>query len=188
MQSTTKYYSVLQSTRPFYKARLPTQSINRSLTLCRATFGIQITMEELQHPCLIVATRDTRNVSYIARSNLWDASTIELRHSCFIVATHETSFTLRGATRVTLQPHQILRLPRKMILMIDPRHIWNVIYIARSSRCHPPTSPNILILVTYETSLTLSGVTGVTSNLTKYCTCHKKTRPHSGPKEWCPNA
>ena len=43
----------------------------------------------------------------------------------------------------TLQPHQILgRLPRKMNLMIDPHHIWNVIYNARSNRHHPPTSPN----------------------------------------------
>ena len=29
--------------------------------------------------------------------------------------TYETSFTMRGATVNTLQPHQILRLPRKMI-------------------------------------------------------------------------
>ena len=40
----------------------------------------------------------------------------------------------------TLQPHQILRMPA---LMIDPRHIWNIIYIARSNRCHHPTPPNI---------------------------------------------
>ena len=29
-----------------------------------------------------------------------------------------------------------------MTLMIDLRHIWNVIYNARSNRHHPPTSPN----------------------------------------------
>ena len=29
-----------------------------------------------------------------------------------------------------------------MNLMIDPHHIWNVIYNARSNRSHPPTSPN----------------------------------------------
>ena len=44
-----------------------------------------------------------------------------------IRVTYETSFRMRGATRVTLHLHQILRLPRKMNLMIDPRHIWNVI-------------------------------------------------------------
>ena len=31
--------------------------------------------------------------------------------------------------------HQVLRLPQKV-------HIWNVIYSARSNRCHDPTSPN----------------------------------------------
>ena len=35
---------------------------------------------------------------------------------CFIVLTYETSFPMRGATGVTIQPHQILRLPRKMTL------------------------------------------------------------------------
>ena len=62
--------------------------------------------------------------------------------SWLISVTYETSFTMRGATSITLQPHQILRLPRKMALMIDLRHIWNVIYNARSNRHHPPTSPN----------------------------------------------
>ena len=30
---------------------------------------------------------------------------------------------MRKATAITLQPHQILRLPRKMNLMIDPAHV-----------------------------------------------------------------
>ena len=55
--------------------------------------------------------------------------------------------------KMTLELHQILRLPRKKTLMIDPRHIWNVIYNARSNRCHPPTSPNIA-LATKKDSLT----------------------------------
>ena len=36
---------------------------------------------------------------------------------------YETSFTMRGATGVILQRHEILHLPRKMTVMIDPRHI-----------------------------------------------------------------
>ena len=51
-------------------------------------------------------------------------------------------FTMHRASGLTLQRHQILRLPRKMTRMIDARHIWNVIYNARSNRHHPPTSPN----------------------------------------------
>ena len=62
--------------------------------------------------------------------------------SWLIHITYETSFTMRGATVNTLQPHQILRLPRKINLMIDPHHIWNVICNARSTGQHPPTSPN----------------------------------------------
>ena len=49
---------------------------------------------------------------------------------------------MRGATNRTPQLHQILRLPRKMNLMIDPRHIWNVISNARSKHSQLPTSPN----------------------------------------------
>ena len=59
-----------------------------------------------------------------------------------ILVTHETLFTMRGATSVIVQTHQILRLPRKMNLMIDPYHTWNAICNARSNKCHCPNSPN----------------------------------------------
>ena len=49
---------------------------------------------------------------------------------------------MRGVTSVIVQTHQILRLPRKMNLMIDPWHKWNVIYNARSNMRHSPNSPN----------------------------------------------
>ena len=62
--------------------------------------------------------------------------------SWLILVTHETLFTMRGATSVIVQTHQILRLPRKMNLMIDPWHKWNVIYNARSNMRHSPNSPN----------------------------------------------
>ena len=70
--------------------------------------------------------------------------------SWLILITDETLFTMREVTWVNLRHHQMLHVPRKMTLMIDPHHIWNVIYNARSSTCHPPTSPNI------------------------YCACHAK--------------
>ena len=62
--------------------------------------------------------------------------------SWLIRASYETSFPLHRASKVNLQPQQILRLPRKMNPMIDPRHTWNVIYNARSKQCQPPTSAN----------------------------------------------
>ena len=54
---------------------------------------------------------------------------------------------------VRLEPHQMLPLPRKMTPMLDPRYIWNLIYNARSNRCHDPTSPNTAP-VTQKDSLT----------------------------------
>ena len=55
---------------------------------------------------------------------------------------YETSFPVRRANQITLQPPQILRLPHKMKVISDLRHIWNVISNARSKQSHPPTSPN----------------------------------------------
>ena len=104
--------------------------------------------------------------------------------SWLIHITYETSFTISGATVNTLQPHQILRLPRKMNLMIDPYHIWNVIYNARSNRHHPPTSPNTAPATHNEchdwgTSqmkrhLQCAEQQASPSNFTKYCPCHAK--------------
>ena len=62
--------------------------------------------------------------------------------SWLLLVTYEMPFTMRGATGVIVQPHQILRLPRKMSLIIAHCHTWNVMYNARSNRCHCPTSPN----------------------------------------------
>ena len=43
--------------------------------------------------------------------------------TCCILVTPETFFTMRGATSVTLQPHQILRLPRNKIHHCSPSHM-----------------------------------------------------------------
>jgi len=51
---------------------------------------------------------------------------------------YEPPFTLRGATEVILQRHQILRLPRKMLLMIA------------------------IILLTYETTFSMCGAPRLT--------------------------
>ena len=56
---------------------------------------------------------------------------------------YEASLTIRGATGVIHQDHQMLPLPRNMTRIVDPRDICNVIWIARSNSTHPPTSPNI---------------------------------------------
>ena len=104
--------------------------------------------------------------------------------SWLIHITYETSFTMRGATGITLQPHQIRRLPRKMNLMIDPHHIWNIIYNAQSNRHHPATSPNTAPATQKEWQycscshmkrhLQCAEQQESPSNLTKYCACHAK--------------
>ena len=79
----------------------------------------------------------------VSRSNLTKYCACHAERLAYLVLiTYETSFTIRGATGVTIQPHQILRLSRRKTHILSPHHIWNVIYSARSNRCHDPTSPN----------------------------------------------
>ena len=68
--------------------------------------------------------------------------------------------------------------------MIDPHHIWNVIYNARSNRHQPPTSPNTAPTTQNESHdwsashmkrhLQCAKLRASPSNLTKYCACHAK--------------
>ena len=111
--------------------------------------------------------------------------------SWLMSVTHDTSFTMRGATDLILQHHQMLRLPRKMTRIIYPRDIWNVIYNARSNKHHPPTSPNAAPATKNDAHHWLSShmkrhlqcaeQQASPSNLTKYCACHAKL--HSKIKE-----
>ena len=81
----------------------------------------------------------------VSRSNLTKYCACHAERLAYlIIITYETSFTMRGATGVTIQPHQILRLSRRKPRILSPHpphHIWNLIYNARSNRCHDPTSP-----------------------------------------------
>ena len=105
-------------------------------------------------------------------------------NSWLISMTYETLFTMRGTTGGILQHHQILRLPRKMTVMTDPRHIWNAIYNARNNRWHPPTSPNTAPATQNDCHdwssshmkryLQCAEQQVASSNITKYCACHAK--------------
>ena len=121
----------------------------------------------------------------VSRSNLTNYCACHTEWlACLIVVTYETSFTMRGATSVTIQPHQILRLPHRMARVLDCRHIWNVIYNARSNRCHHQTSPNTAPATQNDSHAWSSshmkphfqcGEQQVSrSNLTKYRACHTK--------------
>ena len=68
--------------------------------------------------------------------------------SWLIRVTYETSFRMRGASNVNLQPQQILRLPRKM-----KSHVWSASHMKLHFQCA-------------EQAMS-------TSNLSKYCACHE---------------
>ena len=164
--STAKYYS---STTKYYKLLLR-YYFETSFTMrvaTRATLQLHQILRLPRKMNLMIDPPRIWKVTYNARNEChqWSASHMKRHFQCaeqqdspshltkycachaewlswLTVLTYETSFTMRGATGITLQPHQILRLPRKVSVMVDPAHIWNVIYNARSNRHHPPTSPN----------------------------------------------
>ena len=179
-----QYYSVLQSTTPvlpcttkyfmidphhiwnvIYNARSnkrqPPTSANTAPATQNESYDWSASHMKRQLQCAEQQASPSNFTKYCACHAKWISWLIRI--------TYETSFTMRKATGITLQPHQILRLPRKMNLMIGPHHIWNVIYNARSNSQHPPTSPKYcachakwiswLIRITYETSFTMRGAT-----------------------------
>ena len=99
-----------------------------------------------------------------------------------ILVTYETSFPMRGATNVTLQTHQILRLPRKMTIQHlaeiwagsdhDPRPFreWT-----RQSATRRATE---LTFRAPDEHFLLKNTTfpdpAIFLNFTKYCACHEK--------------
>ena len=121
----------------------------------------------------------------VSRSNLTKYCACHAERLAYLVLiTYETSFTVRGTTGVKIQPHQILRLSRRKTHMLSPHHIWNVIYSARSNRCHHPTSPNTAPATQSDSyawssshmkrHLQCAEQQVSPSNLTKYCACHAK--------------
>ena len=119
---TTKYYS---STTLYCKVLLQYYSVLQSTTpvlLCTKQYYNVL----LQYYSLLQST--TPVLFCTTKQHSWlILDTYEPLFTWLMSVAYETSFTKRGATGVTLQLHQILRLPRKMNLMIDPPHIWNVI-------------------------------------------------------------
>ena len=193
---TTKYYSVLQSTTPV----LPCTTKYYSSTNLYYKVLLQYYKVLLQYYKVLLQVLQNS-------SHDWSASHMKGHLQCaeqqkaasnfskycacdakwiswLIRIAYETSFTMRRATGITLQLHQILRLPRKMNLMIDPHHIWNVIYNAQSNRHHPPTSPNTAPATQNESHdwstshmkrhLQCAEQQSTPSNFTKYCACHAK--------------
>ena len=115
-------------TRPFAELTFPLSATHFVLKI--TTFRAPAIYPDFTKYCACHEKWHCKITKYCACHEKWLSS-----------ITYGTSFTMRGATGLILQRHQILHLPRKMTLMIDARHIWHVIYNARSNRHHPPTSP-----------------------------------------------
>ena len=182
-----RYYSVLQSTTRVLQSTTPvlacTAKYYSSTTLYYSSTTLYYKVLLQYYSALQSATK------YYTSTTLYDNLLLQYYSvlqstATYYRITYEMSFTLRGATRVSLQLHQILRLPRKMVLMIDVPHIWNVIYNARSNKHHPPTSPNTAPATLHDSHdwsswhmkhhLQCAEQQASPSNLTKYCACHEK--------------
>ena len=159
-----QYYSVLHSTTTYYSST----TLYYKVLLCTAKYYSSTT---LYYKVLLQYYRVLLQYYSVLQSSIHDWSL------------YEPLFTLRGATGVILQLHQILHLPRKMTVMIDPRHIWNVIYNARSNKSHPPTSPNTALATQNECHqwsashmkrhFQYAEQVKPPLKLTKYCACHE---------------
>ena len=203
-----QYYSVLQSTTPVLQSTTPvllcttkyyllcTTKNYSSTTLYYKVLLQYYSVLQSTPPVLLCTTKyyllcTTKNYSsttlyYKVLLQYYSVlqSTTPVLISWLIHVTYEMSFTMRGTTGVILQHQRILRLPRKMTVITAPRHIWNVIYNARCSRCHPPTSPNTAPVTQndfHEWSssrmkryLQCAEQQVSSSNITKYCACHAK--------------
>ena len=208
LQRTTLYYKVLQSTTPvllcttkYYSSTTPVLQSTTPVLLCTTKFYASTTLHypvlqrttlyykvlrqyysvlQSSTPVLLCTAR--RNKSHRPTSpntapatqnecHQWSASHMKAHFQCV------------DQGKVSLQPHQILRLPRKMNVTSDLRHIWNVISNARSKYSQHPTSPNAAPATQNQCHqrsaahmkrhFQCAEQLKSPSNLTKYCACHE---------------
>ena len=139
LQSTTTYYSVLQSTKPvllrttkYYSVLQSTTPVLQSTTLYYKVLLQHYSVLQSTTPALLCTTKyHARTTTYYSGTSLKRhlqcaeqvKSPFKLSKYCachakwipsLIRITYETSFPMRGASKVTLQLHQILRLPRNL--------------------------------------------------------------------------
>ena len=114
------------------------------------------------------------------------------RLTCFILITYETSFTMRGATGLCLQPHQnTVPVTQKDSHALSSSHMKPRLRCAEQQAfasnltkyctCHTERL-TCFILITYETSFTMRGATGLCLQPHQIlCLSHRKTHmlyPH----------
>ena len=142
--STTLFYKVLHystTTKYYSSTSLYMSLLQRTTPVLALYYKIQ-----LQYYSVLQSSTHDWNVIYNIRNNKRPPptspnTTPAMKNesqdwSCSHMKRHLPCATQQKAAS------KILPLPRKMNLMIDPSHIWNVIYNARCNKCQPPTSPN----------------------------------------------
>ena len=142
LRSITEYYNVLLCTTPYYKVLLGTTKyysvLQKALHSTTLYYKVLHSMSprHMKRPVQCAEQQESSSnfTKYWACHEKW--------LWWWTLISNETSSTMRGATGVILQLHQILRLPRKMTLMMEPYLKWNVQYNARRNRSHHPTAPN----------------------------------------------
>ena len=122
-----QYYSVLQSTTPVLLCS--TQCYN---VLLQYYFVLQSSIHMNRHLHDRCPSHMKRHVQCAEQqessSNFTKYCTCHAKWLWWLIrVTYETSFTMRGATGLTIQLYQILRLPRKKSHDWSASHIWNVI-------------------------------------------------------------
>ena len=174
LQSTTKCYSVLQRTTPVLQSTTPvllctTKYFSSSSLYCKVLLQYYSVRQSntqdwsSSHLKRHLQCAEQQETSNLTKYCTWHAK----RLACFILA---------------IELHQILHLPQKVIGLLNPHHIWSLIYNARSNRCPPPTSPNTAPATQNDSPaqssshmkrhLQCAEQQVSRSNLTKYCACH----------------
>ena len=112
-----KYYSVLQSTTMYYSLQYYTVLLQ------------YYSVPQSSTPPLLSTTKWSTTLCILDTYD-WSASHMKRHLRCAEQQESSCNFTKYCACHA------------KMVLMIDPRHTWNVIYIARSNKSHPSNSPS----------------------------------------------
>ena len=146
--STTLYYTVLQCTTLYYKVLRQYYSVLRQYynVLLRYYFETAFTMRGRRNKSHRPTSPNTAPATQ-NECHQWSASHMKHHFQCaeqqeaasnftkycachtkwmspVICNTYETSFPMRGASKVTIQPHQILRLPRNSEVNISTENPW----------------------------------------------------------------
>ena len=99
--------------------------------------------------------------------------------SSLIRVTYERSFPMRGASKVTLETHQVLRLPRNLNLEAQD-FSWNSWSASANTKTIRPHSDHIPTIIFQNVTTCCACHKKSHSNFTKYCACRAKLLSWSG--------